>query len=136
MKRTTTRKGVCIALAAMILIPYGSASAAVPATNEKNVVTGGELYTAMSARTDGETASRESIQKLLDRSDVRRVATRAGMDVDRVKSAVSVLSGENLQVAAQQAQRVSDALVGGSTVVVTSTALIIGLLVLIILLVA
>jgi hypothetical protein len=137
MKRTTTRKSVCVALAVMMMLPCGTAFAAGTPKAVKSVVTGAELYEAMSARTAGDPASRESIQKLLDRSDVRRVAARAGIDLGQVRSAVSVLSGQDLQVVANQAQRVNDALVGGSgTVVVTSTALIIGLLVLIIVLVA
>jgi hypothetical protein len=90
----------------------------------------------MSARISEDAASREALQNLLQRSEVQRVATRFGLDANQVRDAVSMLSGEDLRSVAHQAQRVDEALAGGSTVVVTSTALIIGLLVLIIVLVA
>lgn len=130
------RKGMCLALAALFLVPCGSAAAAESAAAPNHTVAASDLYSAMSAQDVRDAAAREKILKLLGHADVVRVAEHAGVDLARVRSAASVLSGESLLVVAHQAQRVNDALAGGSTVVVTSTALIIGLLVVIILLVA
>jgi len=135
-KAKRVSKGMCVALAAFFLVPYGSAAVAATRTGAESIVTGTELYDAMSARAGEDAAARGSIQKLLGRSEVRRVAARAGLDLKRAQAAVSVLSGEELQVVADQAQRVDEALAGGSSVVITSTMLIIALLVLVIILVA
>jgi hypothetical protein len=135
-KTKRVKKAICVALAVFFLVPSGSAAVAAAGTSAKNVVTSSELYTAMSARTDGDAAARESVQKVLGRSEVRRVAARAGLDLARAQAAVSVLSGEELRMVADQARRVDEALAGGSSVVITSTMLIIGLLVVIILIVA
>jgi hypothetical protein len=129
-------KGMCLALAAFFLVPYGSFAEAATPTSDKSVVTSAELYNTMSARVSQDDDARKSVQKILDRSEVRLVAARTGLDLQRAQAAVSVLSGEELQAVTHQAQRVDEALSGGSSVVVTSTMVIIGLLVLIVILVA
>lgn len=128
-------KGMCLAVAAFFLCPGGPVVMAATPEAPETIVQRAELYEAMAARAGDEAAYRGSLQKLLNRSEVRRVAERAGLDLKRVQAAVAVLSGEELRVAAGQAQRVEEALAGGSSIVITSTMLIIGLLVLIILLV-
>ena len=127
-------KGLCLALAAFFVAPYGSV--AVAATQERTVVSSQEIYSAMSARASQDAAARKAVQKLLAHSEVRRVAARAGLDLARAQAAVAVLSGVELQAVAEQAQRAEEALAGGSRIVITSTMAIIGLLVLIIILVA
>ena len=127
-------KGLCLTLAAFLLVPYGSV--AVAATQERTVVSSQEIYSAMSARASQDAAARKAVQKLLAHSEVRRVAARAGLDLARAQAAVAVLSGVELQAVAEQAQRAEEALAGGSRIVITSTMAIIGLLVLIIILVA
>ena len=104
--------------------------------NAETVVTSSDLYDAMAARTREDVAARGAIQKFLGKAEVRRVAAGAGLDLKQVQSAVSVLSGAELQAVANQAQVVDDTLVGEGSIVITTTALIIGLLVLIIILVA
>jgi hypothetical protein len=82
-------------------------------------------------------ASRKLVQAVLDRAEVRAVAAKAGLDLERAKQAVSTLSGAELQEVAAQAQRVDASLAGGaSTLVISTTTIIIILLVVILLVVA
>mgnify|MGYP001595040912 CR=1 FL=1 len=129
-------KGVCLALAACILFSYGSPALAATRKGAENIVTSDELYNAMSARAGKDAAVRASVQKILGRSEVQLVAARAGLDLKQAQAAVSVLSGDELRAVADQAQRVDEALAGGTNIVITSTMIIIALLVLIFLLVA
>jgi hypothetical protein len=87
----------------------------------------------MSERTDGEAALRESVQKLLERAEVLRAAADAGVDLARVRAYAALLSGEDLRVVADQAQRLDQALAGGTAMVISSTAAVIFLLVIILL---
>lgn len=132
-KAKIVHRGMCLALAASFLAPYGSVAADVPCTSVRNVVTSSELYGAMSAQADEDAVARESVQKLLGRSEVRRVAARAGLDLEQAQAAISVLSGEELREVVDQARRVDEALAGGDQVVITSTTAIIILLVILIL---
>lgn len=125
-------KGLCLSLAVFLLAPCGSVAGA----QEQAVVTRQEIHSAMSARVDRDATARRDVQTLLARSEVGRVAARAGLDLARAQAAVAVLSGVELQAVAEQARRAETALAGGSSVVITSTMAIIGLLVLIIILVA
>jgi hypothetical protein len=83
----------------------------------------------------GETAAadRRSIETMLQRADVRRIAGSAGLDIERASAAVQVLSGSTLETLAAQARAVNADLVGGGdTIVISATTLIIILLVIII----
>ena len=130
------RKGTSLLLAVVFLMFQGSMAIPLLA-NASTVVTGADLDAAMTNRADTDAASREAILNLLGRDEVRGVVARAGMDLTRVKAAVSTLSGEELQEAAAQAQLADQALAGGDEkIVIGSTVLIIVLLVVIILVAA
>lgn len=131
-KTERTRRGLCLALVAIFLVPQGSVVAATRTTTA-TVVTGAELYDAMSARVGEDAAARVSIQQLLGRSEVRRVAARTGLDLKQAQAAVSMLSGAELQTVADQARRVDKMLAGGSSTVITSSTLIIALLIVLLL---
>jgi hypothetical protein len=82
-------------------------------------------------------ADRAAIQWVLEQSEVKAVAARAGIDMRTVASAVSTMSASDLAVVAAQAQQVDRALAGGaSTVVISTTTIIIALLVIILLVIA
>jgi len=82
-------------------------------------------------------ADRAAIQRVLETSEVKAVAARAGIDMRTVASAVSTMSASDLAVVAAQAQQVDRALAGGaSTVVISTTTIIIALLVIILLVIA
>lgn len=82
-------------------------------------------------------ADRAAIQRVLDRSEVKSVATRAGIDLRTVANAVATMDPADLAAVATQAQQVERALAGGaSTVVISTTTIIIALLVVILLVIA
>ena len=82
-------------------------------------------------------ADRETVQRLLTRPEVQAVAGDAGIDLRRVEGAVATLDDSTLTEVAAQARQVEQALAGGqSRITISTTAIIIGLLVLILIIVA
>ena len=95
----------------------------------------GALERAVQNRVDAEQADREAIKTLLQRSDVRDIAGKAGMSVDKALTAVSTLQGDDLRQLADQARQVDDRLAGGASTIVISTTTVIIILLLVILIV-
>ena len=86
-------------------------------------------------------ANRHEIRQALARPEVRELAGRVGVDVDRVAASIDTLPPADLARAADTARQVNQQLdrqlVGGaSTITLSTTTVIIGLLVLILLIVA
>jgi hypothetical protein len=82
-------------------------------------------------------AERAAIQRVLEKSEVKAVAARAGIDMRTVAGAVSTMDAADLAVVSAQAQQVERALAGGaSTIVISTTTIIIALLVIILLVIA
>ena len=80
---------------------------------------------------------REAIRRVLEIQQVREVAEGAGLDLRRAETVVAALDDAEVGLIAAQARAVKDALAGGqSTVTISTTVIIIGLLVLILLIVA
>ena len=80
---------------------------------------------------------REAILRVLQIKQVRELAGKVGLDLKRAEVAVATLDDVELGVIAAQTRTVNDALAGGqSTVTISTTVIIIGLLVLILLIVA
>jgi acetyl-CoA carboxylase carboxyltransferase component len=80
---------------------------------------------------------REAIRRLLEIEQVREVAKGAGLDLKRAETAVAALDDAEVGLIAAQARAVNDVLAGGqSTVTISTTVIIVGLLVLILLIVA
>ena len=130
-------RGTSLALGVIFLMFQGSVAATPLLANAETVVTDSELNAAMANRAENDAASREAILNLLGRDEIRGVTGRLGVDLTRVKAAVSTLSGEDLQAAAAQAQLADQALAGGDEkIVIGSTVLIIVLLIVIILVAA
>ena len=95
------------------------------------------LDAAVRDRVTAVNADRELVKRLLDRADVKAVAEGAGIDIRSAATAVSGMDADTLAAVASQARVVDHALTGGqSTVTISTTAIIIGLLVLIVILVA
>jgi hypothetical protein len=68
----------------------------------------------------------------LARPEVKNVAERVGIDIDRVSASIDALPPESLERAATSARDVNEALVGGaSTIVISTTTIIIILLIVI-----
>jgi len=80
---------------------------------------------------------REAILRVLEIEQVRKLAGEVGLDLKRAEAAVATLDNVELSVIAADARMVNDALVGGqSNVTISTTAIIIGLLVLILIIIA
>jgi hypothetical protein len=108
-----------------------------PAVRAQDHVVGRSvLDKAVQQRVSQEQADREAIVALLQRSEVREIASKAGISMEKAEAAVSTLQGSDLQQAAQQARQVQNDLAGGASTVVISTTTIIIVLLLVILIVA
>ncbi|MGH9256790.1 MAG: hypothetical protein ACRD3C_19695 [Vicinamibacterales bacterium] len=80
---------------------------------------------------------REAIRRVLEIDQVRTLAEGVGLDLKRAEAAVATLDEAEVGIIAAQARTVNDALAGGqSSVTISTTVIIIGLLVLILLIVA
>jgi hypothetical protein len=79
---------------------------------------------------------RETVARLLQRPDVQAIAGDLGLDLRRAESAVATLEGPQLTELAAQARQAEQALAGGQSITISTTLIIIGLLVLILLIVA
>jgi predicted transcriptional regulator len=116
----------------MLMIPAHSAFA-----DQQHVVDPSQLAAAVAQHVAAEDAVRAAIRDTLARPAVRDVATKLGLDITRMTTAVDTLSGADLERAGASARQVDHQLVGGaSTVTLSTTTIIIGLLVLILLIVA
>ena len=82
-------------------------------------------------------ADRDTVRRLLARPEVRELAGGMGLDLRRASDAVGTLEGQDLAAVAAQARQAESALAGGqSSVTISTTLIIIGLLVLILIIVA
>jgi hypothetical protein len=81
--------------------------------------------------------NRETVQSFLERADVKALAGKYGIDVRRAESAVAAMNASEVAQLAAHARAADEALAGGqSKVTISTTTIIIGLLVLILLIVA
>jgi ATPase subunit of ABC transporter with duplicated ATPase domains len=104
---------------------------------ERHAVDPAALAHSVTQHVVAQDADRAAIHEALARPEVREMAGRAGLDLDRVDQSVDTLSGESLDRMASAARDVNQALVGGaSTVVISTTTIIIALLVVIIIILA
>jgi hypothetical protein len=77
-------------------------------------------------------ADRAAIKRVLQRQEVKDAARGAGLDLARAEAAVGLLSGEQLNQAADYANQIEQDLAGGATtIVLTATTIIIILLIVI-----
>jgi len=87
---------------------------------------------ALARRAAAADADRQVVRRVLDRREVKDVADRMGVDIQRLRSGVAVLDAGQLAQVASQARAVDQNLAGGATtIVLTTTTIIIILLVII-----
>ncbi len=118
----------------LVLIPV--LLAASPAlAQDPRVVDESALSQALASKADDESAQRALVQRVLDRADVRGMASRMGLSVERANSAVATAGTAELSQLAEHARAVeTKALAGGaSTVVISTTTLLLVLIVVILL---
>jgi hypothetical protein len=122
------RRFLAVCLAILIMAPA--------ATAQDHVIGRAALDKAVQQRVSQDQADREVIVSLLQRQDVREIAAKAGLSIEKAQTAVTMLHGKDLQQAAQQARQVQDNLAGGaSTIVISTTTIIIVLLIIILIVV-
>lgn len=102
---------------------------------QQHVLDPAALADVVSQRVAEQEAHRSAVREALARPEVRDVASKAGVDLNRLTAAVSTLSGDDLERAADSARQVNDRLTGGASVIVISTTTIIIVLLLILLIV-
>ncbi len=95
------------------------------------------IEAALGQHTDSAEADRNLVRGLLARPDVQALAGAMGLDLRRADGAIATLDGEELAALASQARQADGALSGGqSSITLSTTLIIIGLLVLILIIVA
>ena len=122
------RRTVAVCLAVLFMTPAVNA--------QSNVIGKSALDKAVQERVSRDQADREAIRTLLQRAEVRDVAGKAGISLDRAATAVSTLQGDDLRQIADQARQIDNQLAGGRSTIVISTTTIIIVLLLVILIIA
>ena len=118
------RRLLAVTLALLLVAPAAGA--------QTHVIGKAGLAKAVADRVSRDQADRDAILSLLQRAEVRTVAARAGLSVEKAAAAVSTLQGDDLRGLASQARQVQDDLAGGaSTIVISTTTIIIVLLIII-----
>ena len=121
------RHSLAACLAVVLMAPMAGA--------QDHVIGKSTLDQAVQQRVTREQADREVILSLLQRAEVREVAGKAGLSLDKAQTAVSTLQGADLQQAASQARQVQNDLAGGASTIVISTTTVIIVLLLVLLIV-
>ena len=122
------RRSLAVCLAVLFMVPAANAQ-------QSHVINKSALDKAVQQRVSSEQADREAIVTLLHRTEVRQIAAKAGLSLDKAEAAVSTLKGNDLAQVASQARQVQNDLAGGASTIVISTTTIIIVLLLVILLV-
>jgi hypothetical protein len=95
------------------------------------------LDTAVQEHARDTDRDRDTVRLFLQRADVRAIAGKYGLDIRRAESAVAAMDAAEAAQVAAQARAANETLAGGqSKVTISTTTIIIGLLVLILLIVA
>ena len=118
------RRSIAVCLAVLLVAPAASA--------QQSVIGKSALEQAVQQRVSEQQADREAIASLLRRADVREIAAKAGLSIEKAEAAVSTLHGDDLRDLAKQARQAQNDLAGGATVVITTTTIILILLLIII----
>jgi hypothetical protein len=119
---------LAICLAVLVMAPAAYA--------QNHVISPSALDRAVQQRVAQEQADRDAIMSVLQRPEVKSVAAKAGLSLEKAQAGVAALRGQDLRNAAAQARQVQNSLAGGASTVIISTTTIIIVLLLIILIVA
>ncbi len=122
------RRSLAVCLAVLLVVPAAQA--------QTHIIGKSALDSAVQQRVSQDQADREAIRALLQRTEVREIAAKAGLSLATAEAAVATLQGDDLQELASQARQVHNDLAGGASTVVISTTTIIIVLLLVILIVA
>jgi hypothetical protein len=118
------RQTLAMVLATLLIAPAAQA--------QTHVIDKSALSQAVQQRVTQDQADRDAIVSLLQRPEVKQIASQAGLSLQKAEAAVSTLNGQDLRDLAAQSRQVQNDLAGGaSTVVISTTTIIIVLLVVI-----
>jgi len=107
-----------------------------PVSGQQHVADQATLDQAVADHVRQTSDDREAIRRVLENQKVREIAAGAGLDLKRAETAVATLDDAEVGLIAAQARAATDALAGGESITISTTLIIIGLLVLILLIVA
>jgi hypothetical protein len=130
---------LAVVLSILMATPRIQASSPGPGQSEAPAHIAGQpvLDAAVQDHARATDRDRETVRLFLQRSDVRAMAGKYGIDIRRAESAVAAMDASEVANIAAQARAADGTLAGGqSSVTISTTAIIIGLLVLILLIVA
>lgn len=123
------RRTLAVCLSVLIMAPAASA--------QSHVIGKNALDKAVQERVARDQADRDAILELLQRTEVREIAAKAGVSLEKATVAVATLQGDDLREVASHARQINNDLAGGaSTVVISTTTIIILLLIVILIIVA
>ncbi len=134
-KTSTTSAATAGSLAALLAASMLAAPAPAEA-QERHVVEPGELDRAAAEHRTEDQARRDEVLDALERERVREAADRMDVDLTEAREAARTLDGTALEQVAAKARDVNEALSGGqATITLSTTALVIALLILLLLVV-
>jgi hypothetical protein len=122
---------VAVIFSFVVLVPPASAQSSTHSASSA------ALDALVQQHLDSVAADRAAVAALLARPEVEKIAGGAGLDLRTAQGAIASLSSQELAQLASQARQAEQGLGGGqSKVTISTTTIIIGLLVLILLIVA
>jgi hypothetical protein len=120
------KKFVVLALAGLIAAPSATFA------EQRHVIDPAAVAASVAQHAAEQDVNRAAVREALARPQVREMAGRLGLDVNRAAAAVDTLNAADLEQAASAARQVNQQLVGGATIAITATTIIIALLIVII----
>lgn len=121
---------------ALFLIGMLVAVPPLAAAQQTHVVDQAAIEKDISERASEDDANRAAILELLQCPEVRELAGKIKVDLQQAEGAVATLEGDELAELASMAREAESGLSGGDTITLSTTTIIIGLLVVILLIVA
>lgn len=122
---------------ALMILLVALAGVTPAAAQAGHVASQAAIEAALQEHGQAGVSDREAVLHVLENAEVKAVAEEAGIDLRQAAALVATVNGEELSALAAQARQVDEALAGGqSRVTLSTTMIIIGLLVLILIIVA
>lgn len=104
--------------------------------SDVSVLSTAEVRSLVAERSNTLAERRSALSAFLEKSEVRRIASSAGIDIRNVESAAATLSDAEMERLEPSLRSAEEALAGGATVTIATTTIIIVALIIIIILVA
>ena len=123
---------VRLIVSSLLILSIVSPPAAL-AQASQHVADSSAIKQAIAAKVAVDRDTRQTVLKVLDRDDVRKIAAKMGLDVKRAQTAVAALEGEKLADLASAARSAEHDLAGGSRVVTISVTTLLLILILVVL---